>query len=101
MHRTTLAKAEPIVAAAGSFGWLETLRGKFVQQHWGWLSEETRSHPQAVGCHIASHSVSSGDLRRRVTESAPAMRNALAHREAVDFEMFLRLSKCVRKPRPR
>ena len=92
------------------FGWLETLRGEFVQQNLGWLRAATRADPRAVDTselewadlgRLARQSLPSGDLRRRFAEGARAMRNALAHMQAVDFEMFYRLSQCIRQPRPR
>jgi hypothetical protein len=89
------------------FGWLETLRGEFVQQHQGWLRAAIHADPGSVDTselewadlgRLARQSLPSSDLRRRFAESARAMRNALAHMQAVEFEMFHRLSQCIRRP---
>jgi hypothetical protein len=89
------------------FGWLETLRGEFVQQHRGWLRAAIHADPGSVDTselewadlgRLARQSLPSSDLRRRFAESARAMRNALAHMQAVEFEMFHRLSQCIRWP---
>jgi hypothetical protein len=92
------------------FGWIETLRGEFVQHHQGWLRAARRADPTFVDTselewaelgRLARRSLPSADLRRRLAENTRAVRNALAHMQAVDFEMFHRLSQCIRQPRPR
>ena len=76
----------------------------------GWLRAARRADPTFVDTselewaelgRLARRSLPSADLRRRLAENTRAVRNALAHMQAVDFEMFHRLSQCIRQPRPR
>jgi hypothetical protein len=82
------------------FGWLETLRSEFVQKNDGWLGKGDRGDLRTIPLselewgdlgHFARRSLPTSDKRRRLAECARMMRNALAHREAVDFETFNRL----------
>jgi hypothetical protein len=82
------------------FGWLETLRSEFVQKNDGWLGKQDRGVLRAIPLselewgdlgHLVRQSLPISDKRRRLAECARMMRNALAHREAVDFETFNRL----------
>jgi len=88
------------------FGWLETLRNDFVQDHDAWLSATTRLNPGALMTadqewaalvHHARQTLPASDVRRRLAESARILRNALAHREAVSFEMVQNLTDYIRR----
>lgn len=86
------------------FSWLETLRSEYVDKNQGWLAQRARGNPPTMPLselewgdlvRLARESLGASDKRRRVAESARAMRNALAHREVVDFEAFNRLRQLL------
>jgi hypothetical protein len=83
------------------FFWLETPRTEFVLQHQGRLRASTRISlrfkdtselERAEFRRLARQSLPSGEPRRRLAENSREMRNALAHMQAVDFEMYHRLN---------
>ncbi|MGO8738935.1 hypothetical protein [Rhodoblastus sp.] len=88
------------------FGWLESVRNNFVAKNHKWLREggngeviEPSEMEWSHLFHRARMTLAPSDPRRRLTEHARAMRNALAHGESIDFEMYRRLNQFLEQPR--
>jgi len=90
------------------FGWLETLREEFIRQNHAWLREATQAGKSSIDISLQEWTeigrltrqiLPEGDLRRRYSETASEMRNALAHTRIIEYKLYNRLIQCFSKPR--